>query len=238
MMAYFGRKNILKTLLVATFVGLFIRLGIWQINRLEWRRNVNTELAAQLAEPPFLLNEFTAYEQFSEMSDRQVTARGQFDFDEQVVLRNRNDEILGPGVHLIAPFVLDGTDQAVMVDRGWISSAEHRAGAFEQYDVNSAEISGVIQQSENAARDATITDVAQSELFRLHIPQLQAQSQHELLPIYILQTSDGTDIEARPYQAAHQVDLSEGSHLSYVVQWFSFAVIFLVGYVVYIRRYG
>ena len=238
MKVYFGRKHILKTILVAIFVGLFIRLGVWQLNRHEWRRNINAELASQLAQPSFLLNEFTAYEQFPEMSDRKVMVRGRFDFDEQVVIRNRNSQILGPGVHLVAPFVLEGTNQAVMVDRGWLSSAEHSAGAFEQFDVDSAEINGVIQQSEKAARDAVITDVAQSELFRLHIPQLQAQSQYDLLPVYILQTSDGTDIEARPYQAAHQVDLSEGSHMSYVVQWFSFAIIFVVGYIVYIRRYG
>ncbi|MGB1253727.1 MAG: SURF1 family protein, partial [Candidatus Promineifilaceae bacterium] len=225
-------------LLVAIFVGLFIRLGVWQLSRLGERRSANTELAAQLAESSFLLNAFDNFEQFPEMSDRQVTARGQFDFDEQVVVRNRNDAILGPGVHLVAPFVLDGTNQAVMVDRGWISSAEHNAGELGQYSVTSAEISGVIQQSENAARNAVITDVAQSELFRLHIPQLQAQSQYELLPIYVLQTSDGTDLEMRPFQASHQVDLSEGSHLSYVVQWFSFAIIFVVGYVAYIGRNG
>ena len=238
MSVYFGRKHILKTLLVAIFVGLFIRLGIWQMNRLEWRRGINAELAAQLSEPQFLLNEFTKFEQFPDMSDRKVMVQGRFDFDEQIVLRNRNDEVLGPGVHLVAPFVLEGTDQAVMVDRGWISSAEHNTNEFDVFNIQLNEIRGVIQQSENPARDAVITDVAQRELFRLHIPQLQAQSQYELLPIYILQTSEGKDLEARPYQSAHQVDLSEGSHLSYVVQWFSFAIIFIVGYIVYIRRYG
>lgn len=235
---YFGRKHILKTIIVLIFVGLFIRLGIWQINRLEWRQGINAELASQLALPPFLLNEFDDHAQFPEMTDRKVVVQGQFDFDEQVVIRNRNDNVLGPGVHLLAPFVLDGGNQAVLVDRGWLSSAEHNAGDLSQYDAAVAEVAGVIQQSENPARNATISAEPQSELFRIHIAQLQAQSDYELLPIYILQTSDGTDLTARPYQAPHQVDLSEGSHLSYVVQWFSFALIFLIGYAAYIRRYG
>jgi surfeit locus 1 family protein len=33
-----------------------------------------------------------------------------------------------------------------------------------------------------------------------------------------------------------QPDLSDGPHLSYAIQWFSFATIALVGYPIYVRR--
>lgn len=238
MSLFFGRKHILKTVVVFVFVALFVRLGIWQIERHQWRQALNAELAAQLAQPPFLLNAVTDENALLAMSDRRVTVRGTFDFSEQVVVRNRNEPVLGPGVHLLTPYVLEGSARAVLVDRGWISSAEYQADAYAQYDSDSAEISGVVKQSENLARNAQISSSALTELFQIHIPQLQTQSQYELLPIYVLQTSDGKNIDARPYQAPHTLDLSPGNHLSYVVQWFSFAIIFLVGYIVYLRRYN
>jgi surfeit locus 1 family protein len=39
-----------------------------------------------------------------------------------------------------------------------------------------------------------------------------------------------------PFANPPELDLSEGSHFGYAVQWFSFATLLLVGYPFYIRR--
>jgi len=62
----------------------------------------------------------------------------------------------------------------------------------------------------------------------LNIPQIQQQFRnYDLLPFYVEQDplADSTALPA----PGHEIDLSEGPHMSYAIQWFSFAVILIVG---------
>jgi len=52
--------------------------------------------------------------------------------------------------------------------------------------------------------------------------------------MYIQQSPDLT-WTGLPYRITPKLDLSEGSHLGYAVQWFSFAVLLGVGYPFYVR---
>ena len=232
----FGRKHLPKTIFIILLVSLFIWLGFWQLDRRQWRLGLNAELAAQLAKPPALINNVTDFTTLLTMTDRKVTASGSFDYSEQVVLKNRNSELNGPGVHLIAPYRLTNSEQAILVDRGWISTADWTNGDYEQYDESFDQINGIVQQYDKPARNATAVTTEQSELFRLTFEQLQSQIEYELLPIIIQQTDVTPNLNARPYREPQAVELSEGNHLSYAVQWFSFAIIFGGGYLYYLRR--
>jgi len=53
--------------------------------------------------------------------------------------------------------------------------------------------------------------------------------------VYIQQAPDSAWTEM-PYRSEPNLTLSEGPHLGYAVQWFSFALILLVGYPIYVRR--
>jgi surfeit locus 1 family protein len=231
--SYFGRKNILKTLFILAAAAVCIWLGFWQLDRLKWRRDLNAATRAQLDQPPLDLNDVTDEAALRDMTDRAITATGQFDFNEQIVLLNQNSQEVGFGVHLVAPFILTGTNRAVLVDRGWISSAEWQSADLRQFDEPLTRLTGVVQPF--SPRTATL---ANDETFLLNFEQMQAVISAELLPIVFLQTADEVDLTARPYRTAYDVVLSEGSHLSYAVQWFSFATIFVVGYIFYIRKYG
>ncbi len=230
---YFGRKNLPKTLFILAAAAICVWLGFWQLDRLEWRRGLNAATRAQLDQPPLSLNTMTNEALLLEMTDRTIIADGQFNFDEQIVLLNQNNQQVGSGVHLIAPFVLDGTNKAILVDRGWISNLEWQSADFRQFDEPITTIEGVVQQF--STRNATLTD---GETFLLNFEQMQRVVSAELLPIILLQTSDNVDPTARPFRTAHVVELSEGSHLGYAVQWFSFATVFVAGYIFYVRKYG
>ncbi len=233
----FGRQNILKTILILSLVALFIWLGLWQIGRLQQRRDDNRVLAARLAQAPLSLNSVGNDNELLGMIDQQAVATGRFDFDEQVVLKNRNSDVVGPGVHLVAPFVFDDGRRAVIVDRGWLSTADWQAGDFGQYDEPLTTIHGTIQPFDNPAVNTDSAQLTpQSELFRVTAEQMALQSQYELLPIVLMQSGDGDDLTARPWRTTHAVTLSEGNHLSYAFQWFSFAAIFGFGYLFFLNK--
>ncbi len=64
--------------------------------------------------------------------------------------------------------------------------------------------------------------------FRVDIAQLEQQTGYKLLPLFIEQ-QPGPDDPELPRRIATG-DTGPGSHLSYTFQWFSFALILLIGY--------
>lgn len=232
-----ARHNWPKTLLIVLLVATFIALGFWQIDRLAWRRGVNAELRAALAQPPLDLNAVRDSAALATLPAQPVTARGAFDYAEQIALRFQTSA-LGRGVHLVAPFVLDGTQTAVLVDRGWIDNATWEAGGAAAYDEPLTTVDGILQRSQPLPRGLAPATEHQTAVFQLNVAELQAQMPYELLPIYVLQTAARNDPTARPYRTPYTPDIGEGNHLSYAVQWFSFAAIAVVGYAAYLRRYG
>src|SRR5690242_12910085 len=112
----FQPKWLLATLLVLAGTALCIRLGIWQLDRLQQRRAFNAEFESARAQPALDLNQEQP-DNLPSMEWRAVKVTGEYDFSNQVALRNQyNDNQYG--YHLLTPLQFDG--KAVLVDRGWI----------------------------------------------------------------------------------------------------------------------
>jgi surfeit locus 1 family protein len=70
----------------------------------------------------------------------------------------------------------------------------------------------------------------------LNVERISRQVSGRLLPVYVLALPEGST-SALPYRADTSIEVSEGSHLSYALQWFSFALILLTGYPFYVRKH-
>jgi surfeit locus 1 family protein len=70
--------------------------------------------------------------------------------------------------------------------------------------------------------------------FRVDIERIQQQIGYPLLPIFIDQ-SPNPEATSPPLRE-DDIDLSDGPHLGYALQWFSFAVILIVLYAIFIRQ--
>ena len=112
----FSRKWLVATFLVFFGTAFCIRLGIWQLDRLEQRRAFNSQVESMRAAELLDLNTNTSQDVAS-MEWRAVTVTGEYDFENQVAIRNQyiGDQY---GYHLITPLLYNGT--AVLVDRGWV----------------------------------------------------------------------------------------------------------------------
>jgi len=216
-----------------------IGLGIWQLQRLRDRRAANAEIRALMARPPVSLSgssgplpEYTP-----------VQASGVYDFANEIVLRNRaHDE--QPGVQLLTPLRLAGTDRAVLVDRGWIPYTQADPAARAGYDTPAGPVSvaGLARASQVRTflllpADPTASPAAPrlDQWFWINIPQIQGQVPYPLLPFY-LEEAPRANSSALPISAYDDIDLSDGPHLSYAIQWFSFTTILIVGSLVLWRQ--
>ncbi|MFZ1401249.1 MAG: SURF1 family protein [Candidatus Promineifilaceae bacterium] len=231
----FSRRWLGGTLLVLFAMALFVRLGIWQLDRLEQRRAQNEGLRAVLDLPPLDLAE-PLPEKPEALENRLATVSGQYDFaNERLVLLQTWQGAVG--VQLVTPLLVDGlVDTAVLINRGWVPQSEYEAEQLEQYraDQGVVQVSGYLALSQ-PGREAS-SAAAGREVYRVDIPAIEAALPYALLPVMLVE-APGTAVDiAPPLRTPREVDLSEGPHLSYAWQWFIFCVLTGGLYLVFVRR--
>ena len=178
---------------------------------------------------PINLNNEQLPADLEKLEDRQAAVSGSFDYSSQIMLTQQNWQGR-PGVHLITPFFVDGRDVANLVDRGWIPSREAATGDLDRYnDESSADVDGVIKLSDSIAGVPTGLTEPREEWYRVDVAAIEAQMPYTLMPVYLQWLPKDPDLEL-PYRAEREIDLSEGSHLGYAIQWFLFATVLGVGY--------
>jgi surfeit locus 1 family protein len=234
----FQRKWLLLTLLVLAGTALCIRLGIWQLDRLEQRRAFNRQFETMRAMPALDLNQDVP-EDLGQMEWRGVNVRGEYDFANQVALRNQynGSEF---GYHLLTPLRFDGG--AVLVDRGWIPAEGNSTPPdWQKYDEpGEVVLAGQIRLGQSRPAIGGVADVLPPDGSRLEIwsnadvEQIAGQLPYPVLPVYIQPDVDEEDSQPPiPYQPA--IELTEGPHFGYALQWFTFATILFAGYPFYLR---
>lgn len=229
--ALVSRQWLLPTLAVIAGMIFLARLGFWQLDRLDQRRAKNAALVAALASEPVDLNEDALPDDLTPLKDRDVVAQGEFDLTHQGIVKLQIYQGQ-PGVNLVAPLVLDDGETAVLVDRGWVPEDNNYAAYDETGPVT---VNGYIAltQTLNRAGASSATDAL--EWYRVDIDAIQTQMPYKLLPVYIKQ-APGENNQAPPLRSERDVDLSEGPHLGYAIQWFLFSTILGVMYIALVNK--
>jgi surfeit locus 1 family protein len=233
------RKWWIATLLVFAGTALCVRLGIWQLDRLQQRRVFNAQFESAQAEPALDLNKQLPQD-IAEMEWRSVKVTGEYDFANQIALRNQyhGDQY---GYHLWTPLLFSG--KAILVDRGWIPADGNSAPAdWRKYDEpGTVHVLGQIRLGQTKPAFGGVADVLPDNGTKLEIwnnadlAHIAPQMPYPVLPVYIQPATDALDNEPPiPYQP--EVEITEGPHLGYALQWFTFAAILCVGYPFYLRK--
>jgi surfeit locus 1 family protein len=221
---------------------VMIRLGIWQLDRLAERRAANAELVAALAADPLTLTGDPLPGDVADLQDRWATVSGEYDVAAQQIIRLQDWQgILG--VNLVTPLRIEGSDTAVLVNRGWVPQTVYEAGELAQFDPTGPQtIRGQIALSQPFYRygdRSTEQNGLPNERYRIDIAEIQANLPYPVLPVYLLLAApeDSPALpDALPYLVESDIDLSEGPHLSYALQWFLFTITLAVIYLVLVVK--
>lgn len=231
-------KWLFTTLLVIAGTGVCVRLGIWQLDRLEQRRAFNVQVTSMRASELLDLNA-TLPENIDTMEWRAVTVTGEYDFANQVALRNQyNDGIYG--FHLITPLQFNGG--VVLVNRGWIpAESDSLPEDWRVYDeAGTVTLTGQIRLGQGKPSFGGVADALPADgsplwvWNNLDVRAMSSQMPYPILPIFIQPTTQADAEPPIPYQP--NIELTEGSHFGYALQWFTFAVILFFGYPFYLRK--
>lgn len=219
---------------VVVFLGMLFlgRLGFWQLDRLEWRRELNAAKLAEMNSEPLSLNSDLTGLDLIEMANRPIMATGEYDFENQFTIESQIFESQ-TGRYLLTPLRLDGGQSAVLVNRGWIPDNDKNFAAYDEPGPIS--IIGRIQKGETLS-GGRVTQIEDKRIYRIDVAAAVQELPYEALPIYVLpETDEIIDFEL-PYLPVADLTIDEGSHFSYALQWFSFALMLAIIYGVYVKR--
>jgi surfeit locus 1 family protein len=219
-----SRATAVFLVLAAAAAAVCVRLGVWQLDRLQQRRAANALVAARLDSAevgPERLPADTALVRY-----RRVRLRGTYDFDHEIVLAGRSRQG-SPGVNFLTPLRLAGSDTAVLVNRGWVYSP-NAAGvdATRWREAGEATVTGFATTFHEPA--AGRARLAERTVRRLDAAVLDSLVPYPLAAYYVTATSPAAFPDSAPVRLMPP-PLDEGSHLSYAFQWFSFATIAVAG---------
>jgi surfeit locus 1 family protein len=219
-----SRRTMLFCAFAVGAAGLFMRLGFWQLGRLGERQARNASVAAQLGGVPVPLSSLPR--DTGQARYRTATVAGRLDYDHEIVVSGRTRQG-SPGVELLTPMRVAGTDTAVLVNRGWVYSPNaSTVDRARWHEGDSAAMTGYVALY---APDAGVTASPSDPrvVRRASRSELAPRIPYPLAPYYLVATG-GVDTSGHP--GRHEPPaLVEGSHRSYAFQWFAFAAIALVG---------
>ena len=231
-------KRLAKLLAVASLVAVTcVALGIWQIARLHQKQQFNDAVRAGLALPPAPVETLLPDGVDPDaVRYRRAEATGTYDTEHGFVLYGRTQDSQA-GNHLLTPLMLsDG--RAILVDRGWVPLDIDEPDAPEAAPPSGeVDVEGVLFSSEGDPPGAVDTGgPAETTLSKVDLQTIQAQLPYPIAPSYlVLQRQTPAQPDGLP-EPSPLPELSDGPHLSYAIQWFTFAVIAVAGFVVLALR--
>lgn len=226
------RPLLLPIVLTLLFAGICTRLGFWQLGRLAERQVWNAQLEDRLRTAPVPIATLPSDSTLGHY--RRVHAHGRYEFAGEVALAGRSSQG-SPGVHLLTPLRL--TDSTlVLVNRGWVYAPDAMTVDAVRWRERDGDTVTVVGYAETwSGREKTPPATGQRIVRALDSAAVARLVGAPIRPYYLVQTSDSAPAAARPVRLGEPV-LADGSHKSYAIQWFSFALIALVGGTLLVRE--
>lgn len=239
-------------LLALGLVVLFVNFGLWQFRRLAQRQTYNALLESRLEADPQPLNRLlnryspTAPEYAEDSAAyRRARVTGRFDSANEILLRSRAYDG-SPGYHVLTPLRLS-PDRALLVDRGWVPFALDDPPIKEAAPPDArVTVTGILKPAEVPPSGGGFLDrlgliqrdPAEGKLgavFFVNPARIGRQLPYTLEPVS-LELATQTPVQSGQLPVPPPPpEITNGPHLSYAFQWFSFALIGVVGYAVLLR---
>ncbi len=222
-----SRRWVFFALAVIFLTFLAWRLGEWQFDRLEDRKDRNAQIERNEHHDPVDVSEVTSPGGRVRASDewRLVTATGEYLADQQVIVRYRTRDGHA-GVDVVVPLRTE-SGTSVLVDRGWFGTANRGEIPTDVPAPPAGEVTVTGWLRVDATGDSTVVDDQSTRA-------VNSAAISEALGIETYAGFvDVRDESPEPEQALEPVELPEldnGPHFFYGLQWWFFGVLAVVGF--------
>lgn len=218
-----GRNWILFTLLIILAFAISIRLGFWQNERHQSRVEFNQNVEQALIAPA---NDLSAIYQDASPWQK-VTTSGEFIADSQKLVRRRYLE--GKLGFWIVAKLQTNNGKTVLVNRGFIPAtlAANETPQVEDPPLGIVQVEGYFQNLDVESKKPS--DLPPLQVSAINATQFElSQNDYQL---FVHQKNTEENLQAIP-----SPQLTFGSHLAYSLQWFAFAFMIVVGWIILTRK--
>lgn len=225
-----GRRKYTPLFFLALVVWLMLvwalsELGMWQLRRAAEKQSLMALYQVQAAVEP------VSWKQMRESGEsdpryRRVRIRGQFDVSRQLLLDNQ--VLRGQaGYHVLTPFLIEGDERYILVNRGWIPQGASRAQLptlSEPHGVR--ELSGLLDHFPAVGLKLKGAEIATegwpSVVQVLDADRIAAQLGKSVYPLQVLLDKAVEEGYAREWRP---LDLMPEKNKGYAFQWFALAAL-------------
>lgn len=232
-------KWLLAHAVVLIAVVVMVNLGFWQLRRLDAARSFNARLEQREAAPVLDARQLVDADP-DEIAYRRASVAGTYVTDEELLHLARGYQGQS-GNHVLTPLVTDA-GFVLLVDRGWVPASSDTPPLTDAPPpAGTVTVTGQLLPSQEYTRFGA-RDVAEGDLervLRVNLARIEAQLPAVLTPLYPLYLQVREQQPATPAElplTPEPIELDDGPHLSYAVQWFLFAVTALVVYGAFVGR--
>ena len=229
------RPRLIPTLATLAMLLLFLYLGQWQAGKAQRLTAERSQYAARGQRAPVQLGATLVHAE--QLRDVPITVRGHYEPAQQIFIDNRQEEGR-PGVHVVTPLKIEGSQTRILVNRGWLGWTNGRqklpqvSTPLELVEVSGIAATPVVKNFLLMPERAE----AWSQLWPvLDLKRFERQVNFPVQPVVMLQNrSDMHDNLIRNWQAPED---RVAMHQSYALQWFGMALALLAFYgVASVRR--
>lgn len=206
------QRRILLTLLFAILGALIlVSLGVWQLQRHQWKQDILTRIETEIVADPVAL---PADPDVARDAFLPVRIEGRIGEDE--ILVQSSMKLVGAGYRVIAPFeTADG--RRILIDRGFIPQSARDAAR----PGGTATIEGNLHWPDEVDMFTPDPDREARLWFARDIPGLAAALDAEPVFVVVRETTrPAAGLDPLPLDSAGIPD----NHLGYAIQWFLMAV--------------
>ena len=112
----------LLTIITLVAVIIFASLGMWQLDRADFKDAVKAKFESRLATD---YQRFSATDSLADIDYRNLRLGGEFDVSRTILVDNKLSEGR-VGYEVLTPFILSGSRKVVLVNRGWVALGNSR----------------------------------------------------------------------------------------------------------------
>jgi surfeit locus 1 family protein len=203
---------------------LLCGLGVWQLQRLQWKLALIATVNGHMTAAPMTLDQITVLPA-DQAQYRHVTLRGRFDHAKEAYVFT-TDATGAPVYHVLTPLVTDG-GKTLMVDRGAIPKEKlDPASRAEGQVPGETSVTGVWRAPDAPGLFTPAPDLAHRIWYARDLASIAA-ADHLALSAPVVIEADATPNPGGWPKGGQTVVTFRNEHLSYAVTWFGLAAMLL-----------
>jgi surfeit locus 1 family protein len=208
-------------------------LGVWQMERREWKRDILDRIAVNQAAAPIALDELLTGDPLRREYGR-VRLSGTFLHDKEFYLgaRSRKNDV---GLQVVTPVRTDD-GRIVLFDRGWVPLARKEpAQRAEGQVADRVELTGIVRRTQIQRQFAPDNVPDKNVWFHVDVPLMRSMAggrPDPVLDTFFLEADATPNPGGLPIGGQTRLDIPN-DHLQYALTWFGIALAMAGVYLAY-----